>query len=269
MHRAGAALLAIAMLSLATAAGAEGDPAPTPGWEFAFEPCFWGAGLEGTIEADGVESDLDVDFSDIVDALDVGVLGVFEARRGRASLATNVVYLRLSEDASGPIGPLLPPAPPGSFEVDALSETVLVEGMAGYEVLSIPLADGGGERRIAVDLRGGFRIWWLRTDLDIALRPGVPLPAFQRSFDDATQWIDPLLGVRVRADLTDQLGVLGDYGGFDVGSSSHRTWSLAAVFRYEASEHWHLGAGWRSLDLDRGPADIRMEGPLLGAAYRF
>lgn len=38
---------------------------------------------------------------------------------------------------------------------------------------------------------------------------------------------------------------------------------------YSLGESWELAAGWRTLNLDRGPVDLDMAGPLLGAAYRF
>ncbi len=210
-------------------------------------------------------------FSDIFDALDVGVLGAFEARRGRLSLASNLVYLKLSTDVSDPVAPLLPIAPPGSFEADTVSQTLLVEGLAGWEVLSVPLSGASDPRRLALELRGGFRTWWLDNDVDVKLRPGVPVGPFSRSFDESDDWIDFLLGGRASVKLTEKLALVvsGDYGGFDIGSSSHRTWSVAGFVSYRITEHWDLAAGWRTLDIDRDIADVRMEGPLVGGHYHF
>ena len=76
---------------------------------------------------------------------------------------------------------------------------------------------------------------------------------------------------RVRAQLTGniRLVVSGDYGGFDIGSSSHRTWSLTGHLSYALGEHWDLAAGWRTLEFERGQMDLEMSGPLLGVHYRF
>jgi hypothetical protein len=231
------------------------DPAgqPDPGaagpsadaWEFSVQPYLWGAGLDGTLSAQRVEVDVDVSFSDIFEALDVGVLGTFEARRGRLSLASNLVYLKGSTDASRPVGRVLPIAPPGSLEADVASQTLIVEGLAGWEALSVPLSDASGERRAALDLRGGFRTWWLDNEIDVKLRPGVPLGPFSRDFDQSYDWIDFVLGARARATVTDRISLVatGDYGGFDIGSSSHRTWSIAGLVLYRITEHWDLGLG--------------------------
>ena len=271
-------LLILAPLALSSPAPAQGPAtagdasAPSPsGWEFSVAPYLWGAGLNGTLSAEGLESDIDVSFSDIWDALDVGVLGTFEARRGRLSLASNLVYMKLSTDVGNPVSPLLPSAPPGSFEADTVTQSLLVEGLAGWEVLSVPLAGTADPRRFALDLRGGFRTWWLDSDVDVKLKPGVPVGPFSRSFDESDDWIDFLLGLRASAHVTEKLALVvsGDYGGFDIGSSSHRTWSVAGTVNYQIAKHWDVGVGWRTLEIERDIVDVTMEGPLVGGRYHF
>lgn len=273
-------LLAI-LLPLAAAAGAEDEPASapsqtpsaseTPGWEFSFAPYLWMAGLEGSAGADGVSTDIDVSFSDIWDDLDVGVLGAFEAKHGRYSLTTNVIYMKLSPEGSQPVGGVLPGASPGSFDVRVTSQMGIFELRPSYEVLSFPLFGATDERRIALDLGPGARIVWLDNHLHVKLEPGAPLGPFSRRFDESTDWVDFLATARVRAQLTEKLGLVvsGDYGGFDIGSSSHRTWSLAGFLSYRLGESWDLIGGWRTLEIDREIADVTMEGPLVGAAYHF
>ena len=265
-------LLLLSLVAGASPAAGEDPPPPDPaGWEFSFAPYLWGAGLEGTLEAERTTADVDVSFSDIWDALDVGVLGAFEARRGKLGLTSNLIYLKLSTDAERPTNPILPAAPPGAFQVRTTTEELIFELRPTWEVLSLPLFDPSGERRIALDLGAGARVMWLDTHLDVKLRPGVPAGPFSRRFDTDTDWVDFVGAARVRARLTERIGlvVAGDYGGFDVGSSSHRTWSLQGFFSYRLGEHWDLAAGWRTLEIDRGAVDLEMAGPLLGAIYRF
>ena len=258
---------------LASPASAEGeaDAAAAPGWQFSLAPYLWGTSIEGTLEADQVSADVDVSFSDILDALDAGVLGGFEARRGKMSLVSNLIYLKLSTDADKPAGPGLGAFAPGSLDVDVDAQTLIVEGRGTWEVLSVPLFQEGDERRLALDLGPAFRVMWLDQEIDLELRPGVPLGPFSRSADDSTDWIDLLAAARVRAQLTEKLALVvnGDYGGFDLGSSSHRTWSLGGLFAYRLGEHWDLALGWRTLELERDAVDIELSGPLLGAIYRF
>lgn len=265
--------LVLLLSSAAHAEEAKVPPAatPAPGWEFWFAPYVWAAGLEGSVEAERVTSDIDVSFSDIWDALDAGVLGAFEARKGRFSVATNLIYLKLSDEASEPVGSVLPAAPPGSFEVRSTTEELIFELRPAYEVLSLPLFGAGDERKTALDIGPGIRAFWLNSHLDVKLKPGVPLGPFSRRFDERTSWVDFVAAARVRAQLSEKLAlvVAGDYGGFDIGSSSHRTWSIQGYASYQLGEHWDLVAGWRTLEIERGPAELEMAGPLIGAAYRF
>ena len=268
-------------LSLAAVARAEDEAPPAappettpdasqpPHWEFSVAPYLWGAGLNGTVEAGHQTADVNVTFSDIWDALDVGVLAAAEARYGKLSLTSNVIYMKLSTSAERPVGSLIPIAPPGSFQVRLTSKMTIIELRPTYEVLSLPLF--GDERRIALDLGPGARIWWLDNHLDVKLSPGVPAGPFSQRFDASTDWVDFVGVARVRAQLTEKIGLVvsGDYGGFDIGSSSHRTWSALGFLSYRLGESWDLAAGYRTLSIDRGPVNLDMAGPLVGASYRF
>jgi hypothetical protein len=244
-------------------------PARAADWEFSVAPYLWGAGLEGTLEAERVSADVDTPFSDIWDNLDAGVLTQFEARRGKLSLTTNLVYLKLSPVAERPTNPLLPVPPrPGSFSVRTVIQQGILELRPTWEVASFEPAAGA---RLALDLGAGARVVWLDQHLHVALRPGVPVGPFSRRFDESTDWVDFVAAARVRARLGEKLGlvVAGDYGGFDIGSSSHRTWSLLGFFTYSLGEHWDLALGWRTLEFERAVAHLEMAGPLVGGTYRF
>jgi hypothetical protein len=263
--------LSCLLLLCATAVRAEGESAPEPDWQFSIAPYVWLAGLEGTAEAGGTTADVDIPFSDIWNALDASVMGTFEARRGKLSIASNLIYLKLSTSGETPIGSVLPPAPPGSFGVRLAVDTILFEVRPAWEVLSLPVLGPDRPQRLALDVGPAARGYWMDTHVSVKLDPGAPLGPFSRRFDETISWVDLLAAARVRAQLCDSLSlvVAGDFGGFDIGSSSHKTWSLAGVLSYRLGEHWDLAAGWRTLEIERGPVDLEMAGPLLGATYRF
>jgi hypothetical protein len=260
--------LLLAVLGFAVTAPASAEdaqtPAPPPEWEFSFAPYLWATSLEGTVEAEGASAGIDVAFSDIWDALDVGLLGSFEARHGKLSLQTNLIYLKLSEEADEPVS--LPGAPLSSLTVRTTMQTGIFELRPAWEVLSLPLFGAADERRLALGLGPAARVFWLDQHLDVKRELGGP-----SRFDESNDWVDFLAAARVRAQLSEKLGLVisGDYGGFDVGSSSHRTWSLQGFVSWALGEHWSLAGGWRTLEIDRGALDLELSGPLLGAVYRF
>jgi hypothetical protein len=243
-------------------------PARAQEWKLSLAPYLWGAGLEGTLETERVSADVDIPFSDIWDNLDAGVLIQLEARRGKLSVASNLVYLKLSPDAERPRSPLLPIASPGSFRVRAVMQQGIFELRPFFELAAFEPVAG---TRFALDAGAGARVMWIDQHLHVALRPGVPVGPFSRRFDESADWVDFVAAARVRAQLGENLAltVSGDYGGFDLGSSSHRTWSLAGFFSYRLGEHWDLALGWRTLEFERGAVDLEMAGPLVGATYRF
>jgi hypothetical protein len=256
------------LLPLLCTLAALASPARAQEWEFSLAPYLWGAGLEGTLDAENVSADVDIPFSDIWDNLDVGVLTRLEARRGRFGVTSNLVYLKLSPEAERPVGSLLPVAPAGSFRVRAVTEEVIFELLPTWELAAF---EPGGGTRVALDLGAGARVWWVDQHLSVKLRPGVPVGPFARRFDQDWDWVDFVVAARVRARLAEKLAltVSGDYGGFDLGSSSHRTWSLTGFFSYRLGEHWDLMLGWRTLEFERSATHLEMGGPLVGALYRF
>jgi len=264
----------VAVLLAATPLWAESDPAPShpsPGWEFSLAPYLWAISIDSTLEADGTTADAHLSFSDILSDLDFAGLVAFEARRGRLSLVSNLNYLKLGVEESRAIGSAIPVAPPGSLDVDVDMQTLIFEQYALFEVFSTPLGGEGESKRLALEVGPAFRVAWLDSEIDVRVKPGAPIGPFSRSFDDSTDWIDAVAAARVRADLGEKcrLVLMGDYGGFDIGSSSHRTWSLGAWLGYELGEHWDLVSGWRHLEFEQSAADLEIDGPLIGAVYHF
>jgi hypothetical protein len=271
MKSIAAALSLMCLLTGAARAEADADSAPTREWQFIFAPYLWATTFDGTAESGGHTADIDISFSEIFDALDAGWLSTLEARNGRFSFTSNLIYLRVTDEADAVTGPALPAAPPGSFESRLAMDSLIVELRPAWEMLSLPLFGADDERRIALDLGPGARVWWIDTHVHAKLDPGVPLGPFSRRFDESSDWVDFVVAARVRARLAERIGLViaGDYGGFDLGSSAHRTWSLLGFASYRLGEHWDLSAGWRTLKIERNAVDLEISAPLLGAIYRF
>lgn len=196
----------------------------------------------------------------------------------------------------------------GPIEIDADITEVIVDTKLGWRALERPIAGlfGGPEpdddpRRLIFDLLAGARYWYLKTELDVemppiqipgfSIKPSVEFPRLGRTldigdveiegrvpfggiddtFEESVDWVDLIVGARVRADLTSRLYVtlMGDVGGFGIGSSSDFTWSAITLVGWKLSPAWTLVGGYKALEIDRGSADLTMHGLVMGAIYHF
>jgi hypothetical protein len=133
----------------------------------------------------------------------------------------------------------------------------------------------GGRVRV-----GGQRIPPQTVALRTVHLPGVEFGGTTFGGTDVDQtssswWIDPLIGLRVGADLSERVSIVvaGNVGGFDIGSASKFSWEALAFLDWRFGETTSLVLGYRALGLDRkkgrAEADITMHGPLLGLIFRF
>ena len=141
------------------------------------------------------------------------------------------------------------------------SQTLTLQATALYRLYSDATFD--------VDLGAGLRFWNLDNRLKIG--PGILNLAIEHS--EAENWLDPVLAARLIARLGGPWSVtlIGDVGGFDVGS--RLTWQALGTVNYRWDESWTFHAGYRALHVDyrsgRFLYDTTMHGPILAATYRF
>ncbi|RIL03885.1 MAG: hypothetical protein DCC71_14845 [Proteobacteria bacterium] len=197
----------------------------------------------------------------------------------------------------------------GEYDVHSRLTTWMLDVKPGLRVLSHPIGGlfGGAEqaddpRRLDVDLLAGFRYWNVtnktgveiepasltvggqpaalpglvadRIDIDGKVNvPGAFLRGVDRAKQDTVDWLDPLVGLRVTADVTQRWSVfaLGDVGGWGVANASDLTWQAMLGSQLQLSEHWALRAGYRALGVNRDTAfdDGILHGPQIGAVFRF
>jgi hypothetical protein len=200
----------------------------------------------------------------------------------------------------------------GPAEADVEMTQVILGLSAGWRLFSEPVSGIFGEaqaddpRRIEADVFAGGRYWYLKTEIDLKVPPvvvpgfnvassvalegprgrsrsqdlgGISIPGLtfggiDDDFEQSADWIDPVVGVRLRADLTPKIGLtlLGDVGGFGIGSASTFTWQAMGMVNYRLGERWTMHAGYRALSIDRDAsmhADIVMHGVIMGATWHF
>ncbi|MGX1099201.1 hypothetical protein [Amorphus sp. MBR-141] len=226
--------------------------ATEPAWTLSIAPYFWAAGLSGSVASFGApDVDVDMSFSDILSDLDFSVMVAGEARRGRFSLSTDLLYLKLSTKETTPLGIA---ASNVSFGSTAMEATAL----AGYSIVDLS--------NVRLDVVGGARLWSVRNELSFN---GGFLNG--RGFEDNATWVDAMGGLKGRVDLTDHVYLTGmALGG---GGGSEFGWDLLGGLGYEFSDRISAIAGYRAIGVDYqdGPFefDATIQGPIIGASFTF
>lgn len=257
-----AALLGI--LGLAPAeARAQAAAAPGTGWTFDLTLYLWGAGMSGDVQGGSLPTiGVDMSFSDILDNLDAGLMGAFEARKGRWGFLFDGIYMKLedsgtaSRTGAGPVGATAT----ASAELE-LAQTMLAAAVA-YRAI---------EGRAPVDVIGGLRYAKIEADATIDGSFFAQTGTVARSAEK--DWVDPYIGVRVLQPIADHWTLVGylDIGGFGVGSDF--TWQTLVGVNYEFSKTFagKLGYRYLSVDYDKDGFvyDMANSGLYLGLGIRF
>jgi hypothetical protein len=123
------------------------SPLQAQEWEWTAVPYVWASDMSLDVKVDGDEVlGSDLDFSDLLDKLDLALQLHFEGRRGRGGFFVDVTYLETSDRSTTPPRAILP----GGAQLDTDAETLLVEG-AGHVVLAIGVQSHD-------DVSHGFRV---------------------------------------------------------------------------------------------------------------
>lgn len=246
-------LVAFAPAAVAASGPPARPDAPDAGvdWQVDLTPYLWLISADGTAQLGGVKLPVSISFGDLFKRLNIAGMLEMQARWERWLVMIDGRYASLT-DGKDP-----------SYDLDQAT----VEFAVGRRVWSRPLGDPSEGRALGVDLFAGGRWWWTEQTFKIA---GLKLRG-----DDT--WIDPILGGRVRADLTPRwIGEIGaDFGGF--GAASDFTWNVLGQVGYRLTPRWTAELGFRALGVDfrNGAgaafflADLTYWGPVLGIGYRF
>lgn len=252
----GAALLTLLGIGGPCANAADITPPQEPPseWTFSVAPYAWLAGLKGDVAAFGApEVDVDLSISEVLEHFDMGVMGAADARNGRWSIATDLMWAKLSGQQDTPFGVL-------ANNVELTAETLMVTGAGAYSLI---YGDGGN-----LDVMAGARVWSVSNDLDFH---GGFLDG--RSVDQTETWVDPVVGLKGRLDIGGgfYLTSWGFVGGFGVASKF--MWDFMAGVGYELSDSAAVVLAYRALAVDYHNEgfvyDVTQQGPMLGVVFRF
>jgi hypothetical protein len=242
---------------------AQTSSSASDGWTYELTPYLWGAAMKGDTQAGRLpRTSVDMSFSDILDVFDFGLMGAFEARKGRLGLYLDTMYIKVSDSANarrtgtGPIGATL------TASADLKLEQTMLAFAGMYRMV---------EGSSPVDVLAGVRY----TDIEVDASIGASL--FARTGrvhrKGSKDWVAPYIGLRVQVPIADRWKLVGyaDVGGFGVGSDS--SWQLAAGINYEISTSMNAKFGYRRLDIDYDKNnflyDMKLEGLYFGLGIRF
>jgi hypothetical protein len=255
--------VAFMLVALTPWVAAEEKPAEN-GWEFHVAPYLWAISMNGDATVKGQKADVDVSFSDIWDELNFAFMAEYEARKGHWGLWGNTIYANLGKSNANV----------GGLEIEP-KVNVLWQGVGGfYRLGAWDLADAPGKKTpsVTVDTFLGARYTYLDVKLDIKGNPNV---------NADKQWVEPLVGVRTRWDLSERwtINLTGDIGGVAFGSDF--AWDAVGLIGYRfnlfGEDNAWAFAGYRALSQDYTDGsgndkfkwDVTLYGPILGLLIRF
>ncbi|MBL4658747.1 MAG: hypothetical protein JKY19_00195 [Alcanivoracaceae bacterium] len=222
-------------------------------WALSITPYFWVTGQNGEVATlpPSEPADLDVSFSDVIDNLDMALMGYAEARKGRLGIFAEVFYIGITVDVDTP-GPFF--------------------SGADYEQDLWALSLGGSYRltqnnQYQVDALVGLRHWHLENTFD--LEPSL-LPAQEVSYQES--WTDLFAGLKGQAKINEQWYLTGWVASAVAGDSTSH-WDIFGAIVYEYSNAMSFIAGYRHQEVNYNNGDflydIEMSGPALGLTFKF
>ena len=229
-------------------------------WDWALVPYLWGSDVSADVFInDEPVIGGDLEFSDILDKLDMALQLHFEGRRGKGGLFFDLTYLDTSDSSVREANPPLP----GGTEVRGDTTLFFVEAGGFYR----PSGESFG-----FDVLFGARISDIDMTIDI-IRPD-PLPP--SSVNAADTLTDGFVGVRYSTSFANNwlFSIRGDVGAGD----SETSWNAVALLGYSFGRDNRYAAmfGYRHLYMELETTDtvtVRVEttmsGPMAGFMFRF
>ncbi len=238
------ALLASA-LALFSWHGAQAEPpAPDPEpWRFTIAPYAWAVGVTGSVTTHNQTIDTNASTIDLIQKSDSlgALMTYFEADKGRLGFYTDFVFAQMGFGAGQTnIHNPIPGLQISTTTNTALTYRLFIVEMGGvYELARLPGASEGSYS--ALDGILGFRYWNNSVDANFNASATVNLTnlGFDRTFglavarSDAIQWVDPVIGLRMRHQFTPRQEVMvrGDIGGFGL-TGSQFAWQVVGTYGY-------------------------------------
>lgn len=237
---------------------AHADESANRNWKFSFEPYLLGASIKGDAAMGRVQGiPIDVDFSDILENLQMAGMSRFEAQHKNGwGILFDYGFMDLGADTTVGFGGV----------VDAGVKQGILEVLA-FKSLDVSVGN--------LELLAGVR-WW-DNKVKASFDPTIVDGSISARINE--DWLDPIVGARWTRSLSErwQMRLRGDIGGFGVGSDF--SWHVSASAFYSMSERFELEMGYKAVDVDYANSkaanegafayDATTHGPVLGLLIKF
>lgn len=222
-------------------------------WEFAFAPYLFMSGISGTVGARGRVLEVDASFGNVLENLDIGIMGTLEARKGKFVFVSDLIWTKMSAERD---------TPGGLYDTAKVGINLFIfDPEVGYRVVN--------SEKGAFDVLGGVRIWSVENNLN--LTTGL-LPGFDVS--QRKSWAAPVVGFRGLLNVTPKffLSTKFDIGGAGIGADL--TTQFYGGAGYRVTPKIALIGGYRYLQVDYDDSegflfDTKMNGFVFGAKFNF
>lgn len=232
-------------------------------WKVSVAPFIWFMGLEGTVTAKGHDADVNANFSDILDNLDMAGEINIEAGNNDGGVFVQPNYLKLEQDSTTTFSGT------GIQTKSKVTSTTTFIEFGGFARLVDIKRETGGHNTI--DLIGGLRYW----DFSNELKFSVPAADVGRKVKKDGAILDPFVGLRMKSYLADKVLFSGriDIGGLGTASSSNFTYNIVALLGYDVTQNVTVFGGYRVLSIEYGDSlngvDAMIHGPSFGVNLIF
>lgn len=224
-------------------------------WQMSLTPYAWLSGQSGTVATlpGFPPADIDIDFwDDIVDNLNGALFLIAEIQKDRFGAYAHLAYVDIEDDSAS--------AEPLVSSIVSQTKSWMFDIGGVYRLLETS--------EWFSDLFVGGRLW----SVDSSLTLEGPLGAV--SLENSEDWIDPVIGVKMKKTLTDSgifISGFSAIGGFGVSSDFLLDLNISLGYSWSESISTSIGYRYLSVDYDNGDFlyDVEQQGPTLGFSWRF
>ena len=266
-------LLAIFLTVVPVKAAEKGATSPTRSdqgdWRFSVAAYGWLTGINGDIYTSGIDTEVDVPFSEIFEDVDAGFMMYAEARWKKWFASFDGYWANLSDKAGD-----------GLSRTKVIIDAEILEFKVGREIYhkylqaGSPTDENERRRQAGLDLFIGTRYFSSEPSVEISSIDG----NFEKYSISDERW-DPVIGARYWYDLSPKwsFALKGDIGGFGIGNAAQFTWQAEGTLGYRFTQRFSLLVGYRVLSFDtvegsgfdKNGVDLTQHGPLIGLGFNF